>query len=253
MEQSANKLQRRKDGLLHREKHHQHTKNIDKQNSRLAMEFGFIGNLPRIQWMLTDELYADVRHGYDVFQTLVKPVENDPLQPTQEPIPLHIARADSQRFTVADANGYVLWTLAQFILPIGNNHQQYQASLSSEVQDSSRYSYVCVPNGELDYFDWPDENLTTCMIALIKRSLHTLPEWVRDTRRRNLEARRKGMEKRLAYLKDKVAFNGAPFLSMVNGGPTGRNYSNSFRTQLAHSTKVDQPGDNSTGPVVLAS
>ncbi len=248
MEQSAYSLKRRTDGLLLREKHHAYSRNIEKQNARLALEFGYVEALPRIQWKLTDELFADIRDGFTVRDVLVAPVSNDPLQPATEPVPLNVAIADTKRFTVADANGYVLWTLAQFMQPIGNAHQIYQQSMTTPIEGSSRYSYVCVPNGELDYFDWPDENLTTCMIALIKRSLHTLPEFVRDTRRRNLEARRKGMEKRLDYLRDKVAFNGAPFLSMVNGGASGQNYSNSFRTQLQHSLTTDE---KSTGPVVL--
>jgi hypothetical protein len=47
-------------------------------------------------------------------------------------------------------------------------------------------------------------------------------------------------------LKDKLAFNGRPFISMVNGGTSGTDYSNSFRIQLAASM-----GDKTAGPAVL--
>jgi hypothetical protein len=235
------------------ERWHKHTDNIRKQNARLALEFGYVESTPRIQWKLTSELYADIRAGFNtaVMQIAADgpgaearetPVESDVLK-------IHVVEPEYERFTVAESAGYIVWTLAQFVLPFSNTHQQYTNGLgSTDIASASNMSYVCVPNGELDYFDWPDENLTTCMIALLRRSLETLPEYVRDTRRRNLEARRKGCELRMQYLKDRLAFKGAPFVSLVNGGTSGKDYSNSFRIQMEGST-----AENSAGPVVLPS
>jgi len=243
--------QRDQYGDLIHEHWHKYTKNIEKQNARLALEFGYIDGHPKVQWKLTNELCADLRTGFDVHKFEI-PADGPGIEARDTPVEsdsltLHAAKPEFKRVTVADMAGYILWTLASFMRPITNEHQQYHQSLqSNEVAASSAMSYVCVPNGELDYFDWPDENLTTCMIALLRRSLETLPEYVRDTRRRNLEARRKGCELRMQYLKDRLAFKGAPFVSYVNGGSSGKDYSNSFRIQME-----GWAARNSTGPVVF--